>query len=218
MLFILTWKSDIFFRQKEVEHLWNAKQHITVQYLRVLFNCKVNINQHYDKASCKALSIINGIRRDIESWTREKNSLSLLYAAHTLPGVLHPGVNVTFESCAKKESIAVKKGFKRWPVGNSKMNGELFNQEKRILKWHTTVDFKHCDTATQRTKGAHLFLCNVHKIISVILQNTNMCMCSQPCELWPSYLTVVAENNKVHVSLFCSVTTKKWLPATDYIS
>ena len=46
----------------------------------------------------------------------KKNSLSLLYAAHTLPGVLHPGANATFESCAKKESIDVK-GFEKMTCG-----------------------------------------------------------------------------------------------------
>lgn len=71
-----------------------------------------------------------------------------------------------------------------------------------------TVDFRHYNTATQRTKGAHLFLCNVQKMIIAIV-HINMYMSSQPCELLLSYLMAMAENNKVHVSLFCGIITEK---------
>lgn len=43
-----------------------------MQYLRALFNFKVSRNQPYDKASCKALSVITCTKRDTISQAREE--------------------------------------------------------------------------------------------------------------------------------------------------
>lgn len=76
---------------------------------------------------------------------KRRNSPCLLYAVHAQPEALHPGVDATFEACAKEETVAVK-GLEMMTIGNSKMNGELLNQEKRVLKdiwWLTLSILRH---------------------------------------------------------------------------
>lgn len=123
------------------------QSNIRVQYVRVLFNCKVNINLHYDKASCKAVSIINWMERDIKSWIGEETA-HLFSMLLTLYPEYYNQVCMLHLKHVQRKKAELLKSLKRCPVGNGRMNGELFNQEKRILQWHMMVDFKHFKTAT----------------------------------------------------------------------